>query len=126
MDALAELSSLDPQMRFGQLIEMLALLSSEETPMSASDIDDDRFVRTASHHLRLRRQQLKAEDSPMQDHPLPESRAELLDALRRCCERYSGRGFGHIVKDLATLSGSGLYDAEDEELVAAARSQLVG
>jgi hypothetical protein len=48
VDALAELSSLDPQMRLGQLIEMLAVLSSEETPTSATEVGDDRFVSAAS------------------------------------------------------------------------------
>jgi hypothetical protein len=123
MGTLAELSRLYPEMRFGQLIEMVALLSSEETPMSVAEVDDDRFSSTASQHVRVRRDQLTIENSSWSDHPLPESRTELLGALQRICERHPHWRFGPLVEHLATTSGSSLYDAEDEQLIAAARSE---
>jgi hypothetical protein len=126
MGTLAELSRLYPEMRFGQLIEMIALLSSEETPVSVGEVDDGRFISTASQHVRVRRNQLKIENSSLQDHPLPELRTELLDALQRVCERHPHRRFGPLVEHLATRSGSSLYDAEDEQLIAAARSDPDG
>lgn len=119
MGTLAELSRLYPEMRFGQLIEMIALLSSEETPRSVAEIDDDRLISTASQHVRVRRNQL---NRPLQDHPLPRTRTELLDALQRVCERHPDGHLGPLVEHLATSSGSSLYDAEDEQLIAAARS----
>jgi hypothetical protein len=122
MGALAELSRLYPEMRFGQLIEMIDLLSSEETPMSAAEVDDDRFISTASHHMRVRRHQLKIENRPLHDRPLPESRTELLEVLRRVCEHHRDWRFGPLVEHLATSSESSLYDVEDEQLIVAARS----
>jgi hypothetical protein len=111
-------------MRFGQLVEMIALLSSEESPISPAEVEDDRFVDAASHHMRVRRHQLKIEDTPVQERPLPESRAELLDVVQRAWERHQDYRFGPTVEYLATSSGSSLYDAEDEQLIAAARSDL--
>jgi hypothetical protein len=125
LGTLAELSRLYPEMRFGQLIEMVALLSSEETPISVAEVDDDRFVSTASHHLRVRGQQLKIENGSLQGRPLPASRTELLDLLQRVCERHRDWRFGPLVEHLAASSGSSLYDAEDEQLLAAARSDPV-
>jgi hypothetical protein len=125
MDALAELSRLYPELRFGQLVEMIALLASEEAPMRAAEVEDDRFVDFAAHHVRVRRDQLMIETTPAQDSALPESRTELLDVLQRAWERHRGYGFGPLVEHLASSSGSDLYDVEDEQLIAAARSYPV-
>jgi hypothetical protein len=125
MDALAELSRLYPEMRFGQLVQMIALFASEETPMSAAEVEDDRFVDSAAHHMRVRRDQLMVETTPPQDRALPESRTELLDVLQRAWERHRDYGFGPLVQHLANSSGSNLYDVEDEQLLAAARSYPV-
>ncbi len=125
-DALADLCRLYPDMRFGQLIEMVALLSSEETPRRAAEVEDDRFLNTASHHIRARRQRGKTEDGSMQNRPLPNSRIELLDLLQWVRERHQDWRFGQLVEHLATSSGSCLYDAEDEQLIAASRSDLAG
>jgi hypothetical protein len=119
--ALAELSSLYPEMRFGQLIEMIALLASEATPMNVADHDDDRLFSTASDHVKHRRHQLNTGNRPMLDRPLPEARTELLGALQRVWERHPDWRFGPLVEHLATLSGASLYDAEDAQLNAAAR-----
>jgi hypothetical protein len=125
MDALAELSRLYPEMRFGQLVEMIALLASAETAMSAAEVEDDRFVDSAAHHTRVRRHQLMIEATPPHDRALPESRTELLDVLQRAWERHRDYGFGPLVEHLASSSGSNLYDVEDEQLIAAARSDPV-
>jgi hypothetical protein len=120
--AMAELSHLYPEMRFGQLIEMIAELASEEAVISAADVDDDRFISTASHHMRVRRQQLQIDRGPLQDRALRESRTELLDVLQRIRDRHRDWRFGPLVEHLAALSGSSLYDIEDEQLIAAART----
>ena len=126
MDALAELSRLYPEMRFGQLVEMVALLSSEETPMSAEEVDDDRFIRTASRHMGVRRQQLSVEEMPPRERPLPGPRGELLDVVQRACEHHPDWCFGFLIEHLAACSGFRLYDAEDEQLIEAARRDLAG
>jgi hypothetical protein len=61
----------------------------------------------------------------MLDRPLPETRAELLGALQRVWERDRDWRFGPLVEPLAALSGASLYDAEDEQLIAAARTRLL-
>jgi hypothetical protein len=119
--ALAELSSLYPGMRFGQLIEMIALLASEGTPRKVADHDDDRLFSTASDHAKHRRDQLDSGNGPTLDRPLPAARTELLGALQRVWERHPDWHFGPLVEHLATLSGASLYDAEDAQLDAAAR-----
>jgi hypothetical protein len=126
VDVLAELSRLYPEMRFGQLVEMIALLSSEETPMSADEVDDERFVEAAFRHMSFRRQHVGIEDGRPQDHHLPGPRAELLDLILRGCERHPDWRFGFLAGHLAACSGSRLYDAEDEQLIEAARRELAG
>ncbi len=126
IDALADLGRVYPDLRFGQLIEMVALLAAEVTPMSATAIDDDQLLNTASDHARTRREQLKTEDNSLQEWHSPEFRTELLDVLHRVREQHRDRRFGHLVSQLATFSGSSLYDVEDGRLLAAARNHPVG
>jgi hypothetical protein len=126
MEALADLGSLYPDMRFGQLIEMVALLSGEETPLGAEDVEDDRLLGTALDHARVRRPLLETGDGSVQARPSPESRAELLDVLQRLRDRHRAWRLGQLVASLAASSGIKLYDAEDEQLIAAARSLPVG
>jgi hypothetical protein len=121
MEALTELSRLYPELRLGQLVEMIALLANEDSPMRAADVEDDRFVDSAAHHMRVRRDQLMIETTPPQDRDLPESRTELLDELQRAWERHRDYGFGPLVDHLASLSASSLYDVDDQQLTAAAR-----
>jgi hypothetical protein len=120
VDVLAELSRLYPEMRFGRLVEMIALLSSEETPMSLNEVDDKRFVEAAFRHMSLRRQHVAIEDGHPQNHHLPGPRAEPLDLILRGCERHPDWCFGLLAGHLAACSGSRLYDAEGEQLIEAA------
>jgi hypothetical protein len=104
---------------------MVALLSSEETPRGAAEVEDDLFLNTASRHIRARRQRGRTEDGSMQNRLLPEARTELLDLLQRLRERHQDWRFGYLVEHLATSSGFRLYDAEDEQLIAASQGDLV-
>ena len=125
MDALAELSRSYPEMRFGQLVEMIALLASDETPTRVAEVEDDQFFDSAARHMRLRRDRLVLESTPPRDRTLPESGTELLEVLQRVWERHRDRGFGALIEHLATSAGFNLYDVEDEQLIAAARSYPV-
>jgi hypothetical protein len=124
-NVLSELCALYPSMRFGQLIEMVALLSGEEEPRDASEIEDNTLLDVAANHIRNRRGQLQIEDGSEQNESPPGSRAELLETLWRARERRGDPDFGKLLESLATSAGSSLYDVEDEELIAAARG-LVG
>jgi hypothetical protein len=124
MGALAELSRLYPEMRFGQLVELIVVLSSEETRIRAEDADDTRFTEAARQHMSLRRQQLGIKEGLPWDRPLPGPRAELLDLVLRVSEGHPEWRFGSLAEHLAACSGSSLYDAEDEQLIAAARREL--
>jgi hypothetical protein len=121
MNVLSDLWALYPAMRFGQLIEMVALLSGEEEPRGATEIEDDRLLAAAVNHLGNRRRQLQIDDGSERGEWPPELRAELLETLQRTSERRGDRHFGRFIDSLATSAGSSLYDLEDEELIAAAR-----
>jgi hypothetical protein len=124
MRLLTDLSRVYPELRFGQLIAMIAVLSSEETPMTPAEVEDDRLVDTAFHHLSVRQHQLGTENRPLQERSLAESRTELLDVLQNVWERHRNGRFGSLLEQLAASSGCSLYDAEDEHLIAAAQSFL--
>lgn len=62
--ALAGLGQLYPDLRFGQLIEMVALLASEESPDNPSDIDDSKLLQAAESHFSNRSQQLGVQRRP--------------------------------------------------------------
>jgi hypothetical protein len=126
MEALADLGGLYPDMRFGQLIEMVALLSSEETPPGPEGVEDDRLLAAALNHASIRRSRLEDGDGSAQARPSPGPRTELLDVLQRLRDRHRARRLGQLVASLAASSGLNLYDADDEQLIAAARSLAVG
>jgi hypothetical protein len=56
------------------------------------------------------------------------TRDELLITLRELCEEADGQRFGQLVANLATLARgadpSAMWDAEDDEMLAAARRLL--
>jgi hypothetical protein len=122
MTMLADLGILYPSMRFGQLIEMVAVLSGEEDPLSPGDVEDDQLLDAAADQIHARRQQLQAEDGSEQIWPMSEARASLISVLERLREQRPDVRFGHLVEHLAKSRGSCLYDVEDEQLTAAARA----
>ena len=124
MEALADLSRLYMDLRFGQLVEMIAVLSGEETPIGIDEVDGQRFVEAALRHVSLRRQLVGIENGRRQDDHLPGPRAELLELILRVCERHPDWRFGFLAEHLAACTGSSLYDAEDEQLIEAARREL--
>ncbi len=122
IEALADLSGLYPGMRLGQILAMVASFSGDEAPASIVDIGDERLFQVASDHIARRRCQMEFPDAVVDDRPPSESHAELLDQLQQARERLGYRQFGRFVAGLATMSGAGLYDVEDEELAASVRN----
>lgn len=118
------LSQLYPDMRFGQLIEMVAVLAGEESPEKAFDIDDTKLFQTALCHLSTRWRQLGKETTILAGS-LPPIRLDLIRLLPELQKRYLGWRFGQLVSNVAGWSGVSLYDAEDEQLLIAARQHLV-
>ncbi|HWE36956.1 MAG TPA: hypothetical protein VG406_10355 [Isosphaeraceae bacterium] len=118
------LSELYPDMRLGQLLEMVALLSSEGVPVGVAEVEDDRLRDAAEAHARGRRRRLEIEGDPESARRGP--KAELLDALGQAYQNQGDRRFGRFVERLAAATGSRLYDVEDEQLIAAARGLDVG
>jgi hypothetical protein len=123
---LAELSRLYPDLRFGQLIEMIVMLSGEETPIRADEVEDKPFAEAALRHMSLRRRQLGIEDGLPRDETMPGQRAELLDLVVQVSDRHPDWRVGCLIEHLAAGSGSSLYDAEDEQLIEGARRVLAG
>lgn len=123
LDALGDLGDLYPDMRFGQLIEMVAMLCGEGSPIDADKVEDNQLLEAASEHARLRRRRLGAGVAgPSGDSRPREERAELLGALQAARERLRDCRFGLFVSRLAVASGASLYDAEDSRLIDTARA----
>ncbi|SRR6266545_1128827 len=121
--ALAGLSQVYPELRFGQLIQMVAVLASEETPQNPSEIDDTKLIQTAMAHLSKRFQQLGSETTAVRAS-LPPGRLDLIRLMGQLHQRYSGWRFGELVAKVAGWSHVPLYDAEDEQLLAAGYQHL--
>ena len=117
---LAELSELYPDMRFGQLIEMVAVLAGEETPENAFDVDDAKLLQTAIAHLSKRLQQRSVPKGSVSA-----TRREVLQLFRELQDRYPDWRYGQLAANVAGWSDVSLYDAEDEQLLAAGRQHLV-
>lgn len=122
--SLKDFAELYPDMRIGQLIEMAALLSSEDVPVDVGEVEDDRLRDAVEDHVRERRCRLGGEAGAAVGQG--GMRAELLDALGQAYSDRGERRFGPFVERLATVAGSTLYDVEDENLGAAARGLAVG
>jgi hypothetical protein len=123
--ALAEVSQLYPDLRFGQLIKTLAVLAGEETPENPYDIDDTRLLRSAVTHLSNRLRQLGTERIAVLTALTP-VRIELLQVFQELRRRYPGWRFGQLASNVASWSDVSLYDAEDEQLLASGRQHLAG
>ena len=80
--ALVGFSQLYPDLRFGQLLEMVAVLASEESQENLFDIDDARLIQAAAGHLSKRLQQLRGEVTSVATS-MPPARIDLLLLLSR-------------------------------------------
>ena len=63
LDVLAELSEVEPNLRFGQLVANLSYLAREWTNSAIWDVEDDEFLATAREHLVARRECLASNPS---------------------------------------------------------------
>jgi len=123
--ALAELSQLYPELRFGQLIEMIALLACEDALETPNDLDDTRLHQAAVAHLSNRMQQLDVERTAVLS-VMSHERIELLELFHELHGRHPHWRFGQLASTVAGWCAVSLYDAEDEQLLAAGRRHLVG
>jgi len=121
---LADLSQLYPDLRFGQLIEMVAVLAGEEAPENPYDIDDTKLFQTAMSHLSHRVQQLGSGTTAVLTS-VPPARIDLLRLLGELQQCYPGWRFGQLGSNVAGWSNVSLYDAEDAQLLVAGRQHLV-
>ena len=123
---LAELGRLYPDMRFGQLLEMIALLSSDETPHAPSSVQDERLLEAAVAHRLHRLKQLGVERSSLLQRPIAAVRNDLLQVLHELHHQHPDRQIGQLVANLAERSAASLYDTEDEDLLAVVQQHLNG
>lgn len=122
LDALGDLGDLYPDMRFGQIIEMVALFCGADP----ASIEDEQLLDVAMDHARNRRRQLAGVGDHGWGQGLLKSRTELLSVLQIARDLKRGRRLGEIVTALARNAEVSLYDAEDQELIAAARGLAAG
>ena len=126
LTALAELSGLYPDMRLGQLVEMLALLASDTMPSEPAQVEDASLLEATVAHVERRAQQLGIARSVLGQRPLAATRRELLEVLRQLQDRHADWRFGQVAAEVAAWCAVGLYDVEDEHLAVAARKHLGG
>ncbi len=55
---------------------------------------------------------------------IPQDRVSLFEALAELCRRYPNWRFGQLVSNVSGWADVDLWDAEDEQLLAAAQSHL--
>jgi hypothetical protein len=113
---MTDLSRLYPEMRFGQLFEVLALLASDELPAEPYHIEDDDLLEAAVRHLESRLQQLGMKRAALSQQPLAAEQRELLEVLRDLHQRHPDWRLALVVARAAEGCAVGLYDVEDEEL----------
>ena len=119
--ALAQLSSLYPEMRFGQLIEFVCVLAGVEAPADLDEVEDEVLMTASRKHVRKRSRKLGVQKRGRATG-IGAKRAELLEVLRELAECQSHRRFGHLVAKIVELAQVNLYDVEDEQLVHALRT----
>ncbi len=59
---LAELSEVEPSLRFGQMVVNLSYLARDWTNAAIWDVEDDEFLSAAREHLAARRDTLSSND----------------------------------------------------------------
>ena len=119
--ALAQLSSLYPEMRFGQLIEFACALAGVEAPADLDEVEDEVLMTASRKHVR-KRSRLLGVQKRGRATGLGAKRAELLEVLRELADWQPHRRFGHLVARIVELAQANLYDVEDEQLVHAVRT----
>ena len=124
--AMSALSRLYPDMRFGQLVEMLALLASEDSPCEPSEVEDTQLLQASIAHLESRLDQLGVARPVLNQRPLHAERRDLLEVLRRLQQLHADWRFGQAAVQVAGWCAATLYDAEDQQMVVAARKHLRG
>lgn len=109
---LAELSVVYPEMRLGQLVEMLASFAD----VDSGDASEDQLLQAGESHLLRRLTQLGMSREELAENKLPAARADLLAALGA-----KGPALTSILSEWGRQRGERLYDAEDEALLAVAQ-----
>jgi hypothetical protein len=120
----AEVSRLYPDMRFGQMLEMLALVSSDDMPQAPSSIQNERLLEAAVTHRLRRLKQLGLESRSLVQRPISEVRGRLLQVLQELHNQHPDMRIGQLVTNLAEQCSASLYDVEDEDLLAVAQQHL--
>jgi hypothetical protein len=126
LQALLELGSLHPGMRFGQLVEFASLLATDQDgPELLPRAADAAILEACREHLRQRAGQFAELQNG--DRPgLAPPRADLVTALEELGHRYPSWEFGQLVTRLVGAARANTYDVEDEQLLEVARDYLSG
>jgi hypothetical protein len=77
---LGELSDIEPETRFGQLVVNLSYLARAYTNEAIWDVEDEEFLAAAQEHLTCRRAALVGDEDPDTDLPQPASGVPAVDA----------------------------------------------
>ena len=125
LDALQELSALNPEMRYGQWIANLAPAALGGAVEAIWDVEDDELLAAAQQPLTY----FRATRQESSISPTRRELIQLIGELSTCCDWR----FGQLIANLATAARlpyerhgfpEAAYDAEDHELLPAARNLL--
>jgi hypothetical protein len=77
---LGELSDIEPETRFGQLVVNLSYLARDYTNEAIWDVEDEEFLAAAQEHLECRRAALVGDEEPNPDSSQPSPGVPAVDA----------------------------------------------
>ena len=123
LQSVLELGVLYPEMRFGQLVEMAALMASEITPIPVAEVGDDALLAAARRHRDHRSRVLSVATIDVAAN-VSVARRELCQVLQTFCTNATSGRFGYLMAELAANIGETLYDVEDEQLLMATRGDI--
>jgi hypothetical protein len=125
LQRLVELSSLYPEMRFGQLICFACLIAGEDAPGLVREAEDEAVLEAVKRHITQRTRQL-GEEAKRDSSTLTPTHTQLLQVFEKLGDQYPEWSTGQLVFKLAALAHANVYDIQDEELLEAAKSDDPG
>jgi Cysteine-rich CPCC len=114
-----------PEMRFGQLVCMVAALAGEGETACVRSLRDTAVIDTINAHV-TKRYGGRGREMGRGLASLTATRGALIDALKELRGRFTSWHLSELLENLANLAHTPLYDAEDSELLQAATTDNPG
>jgi len=123
-EVILDASRLHPDMRLGQLFDLLAALAGEDSPQSIAHLNDHRLADAGQAYVERRMGQLGLDRAALATRSLPAGRRVLVTALFDMQRRRDGADLGNLLAHWGESIPQGLYDVDDDDLQSLVRSEL--